>query len=117
MSIYHNLIEHHNIPALKFNPIHYGLIKYDLYLQLYECGWHLERLSGFASVLGHLYTAVCNVSVLFNHLASTKTIVILWLLGSALDLMRPYNSGKRDRLRRSRLRESQDCHRYEVDVS
>ncbi|KAI4645148.1 hypothetical protein J4E93_005948 [Alternaria ventricosa] len=57
MDIYHQLMEHSDIPALKYNPIRCGLIKYDVYFQLHICGWHLERHSGLVCVLGHLYTA------------------------------------------------------------
>ena len=59
MDIYHQLMEHSDIPALKYNPIRCGLIKYDVYFQLHICGWHLERHSGLVCVLGNLYTAVC----------------------------------------------------------
>jgi hypothetical protein len=65
IGVYHDLIEHNDIPAIKFNPIRCGLMNYDLYLQLHECGFHLEMFSGLASVLGHLYTAVCNDFALF----------------------------------------------------
>jgi hypothetical protein len=69
MDIYHDLIEHSDVPAIEFNPIRCGLIKYDLYLQIHECGFYLERLSGLSYVLGHLYTAVCNVFTVFNNFA------------------------------------------------
>jgi hypothetical protein len=81
MNIYHNLMEHANIPALEFNPIRCGLIVRDsdvrtaceTYIDFVHL--HLEvrpipptkrmrlaprEASGLATVLGHLYTAVCN---------------------------------------------------------
>ncbi|KAF2441426.1 hypothetical protein P171DRAFT_434127 [Karstenula rhodostoma CBS 690.94] len=57
MDRYHDLLEHQDIPAVEFNPIRCGLLKYDVYSMLHEYGQRLEHYGGFASVLAHVYNA------------------------------------------------------------
>ncbi|KAF1976076.1 hypothetical protein BU23DRAFT_631418 [Bimuria novae-zelandiae CBS 107.79] len=54
---YNDIIGHQMTPAIEYNTIRCGLIKYDLSSTLHEAGRHLEQFMCYVSTTAHLYTA------------------------------------------------------------